>query len=305
MSTQSKTKMPKTKMHVAFSVADCHAHCAEWRAAGETIALVPTMGALHEGHLALIRTAKTLADHVVVSIFVNPLQFTATDDFLNYPRVMTGDLDHCEALGVDIVFTPSDKEMYPDNEELTKVVPPAELTDRLCGLSRPGHFTGVATVVAKLFHIVEPHKAIFGEKDAQQLAVIRRLVRDLDIPVEIVPHKTVRDDKGLALSSRNRRLQTPAEIEASYALSAVLNRAAEKINAGATDPKTVFAQSLDETLSSLSNDAKKLVDPDYLEAVDAATFDPVATLRPGVKLLIAARIRTATGDVRLIDNRNA
>lgn len=297
----------QSKIHVAFSVADCHAQCAAWRQAGETIAFVPTMGALHEGHLALIQTAKTLARHVVVSIFINPLQFTSANDFENYPRLMTSDLDHCEALGVDIVFTPSEKEMYPDAEDIetTRIVPPAELTDRLCGLARPGHFTGVATVVAKLFEIIQPHYAIFGEKDAQQLAVIQRLVRDLNMPVDIVPHATVRDDRGLALSSRNRRLESPAEIEASYALSRILKRAAEKILAGESDATTVFKNATEETLADLSGGARASFDLEYLEAADAETFAPVTELRSGVKLLIAANVRTQkTGDVRLIDNLN-
>ena len=263
------------------------------------------MGALHEGHLSLIRSASRLANRTVVSIFVNPLQFSSSEDLLNYPRVMNSDLDACEALGVDIVFTPSEQEMYPPNEEVTKVVPPAELTDRLCGLFRPGHFTGVATVVSKLFNIVQPHYAVFGEKDAQQLAVIKHMVRDLNLPVEIVSHLTVRDEHGLALSSRNRRLQLPEEIEASYAVSGILNCAVQKIKSGETNPVQTFSAAMEEVFQTLSPAARGLFDLEYLEAVDAETFDPLFELRPGAKILIAANVRTqTTGDVRLIDNLN-
>jgi len=171
----------------------------------ETIALVPTMGALHRGHLALIAKAKELEDRAVVSIFVNPLQFGPNEDFNRYPRTLEADLAACAELGVDAVFIPSVEEMYPQGQEhLVQVVPPESLTGFLCGKYRPGHFTGVATVVLKLFNIIQPDVAVFGEKDAQQLTVIKRMVRDLNLPVDIVGHPTLREESGLVMSSRNK-----------------------------------------------------------------------------------------------------
>jgi pantoate--beta-alanine ligase len=191
------------------------------RATGRIIGLTPTMGALHAGHGALIERARTESDVVVVSIFVNPIQFDRPDDYAAYRIDLPGDLEYCGKLGADVVFAPAPGEMYP--EPPSTFVEVSGVSEHLCGAFRPGHFRGVATVVAKLFHIVEPHRAYFGEKDAQQLAVIRRMAADLNIPVEIVPVATVREPDGLAMSSRNRRL-TPAERQAAPCCSARCER---------------------------------------------------------------------------------
>jgi pantoate--beta-alanine ligase len=266
---------------------------------GKSIALVPTMGALHEGHVALIRRARMIADVVVVSIFVNPLQFGPSEDLNRYPRPIEQDMALCQELGVDVVFHPTVETMYPDGlQDVTTVVPPSALTDRLCGAHRPGHFTGVATVVLKLFNIIRPTMAVFGEKDAQQLAVIRKMVRDLHLPVEIVAHPTVREEGGLALSSRNRYLQTEDERHAALTLSAILNRVREKAgSAGSRSVAEILAEAQQEILSTL-NGRGELLRIQYLEAVDRETFASVKTLEKGAKILIAAYV----GNVRLIDN---
>lgn len=276
---------------------------AQWQE--QTIALVPTMGALHEGHAALIRQARILADKVVVSIFVNPLQFGPSEDLSRYPRPLDADLALCESLGVDVVFHPTVEVMYPEGmSNVTKVIPPASLTDSLCGAYRPGHFTGVATVVLKLFNVLRPTLAIFGEKDAQQLAVIRKMVKDLHVPVEIVGHPIIREANGLALSSRNRYLSMDAEKQAALALIRILQRVAKQAKqANALDAQAILAQSSQQVVSEMQSEIPEMNHPDffriqYLEAVDAGTFVPAKTLKPGVKLLIAAYVK----DVRLIDN---
>src|SRR5580698_4027552 len=193
------------------------------------VGLVPTMGALHRGHAALLDIARRENDFVVVSIFVNPIQFDRAEDLEKYPRTMEEDLRVCESCGVDLVFAPSDGDLYP-REQLT-FVESSVLSAGLCGAHRPGHFRGVATVVLKLLNIVQPDRACFGEKDAQQLAVIRRMVRDLNLPVEIVGVPTVREPDGLALSSRNRRL-SPAERSIAPVLYRALRAVAVRIEAG-------------------------------------------------------------------------
>lgn len=264
---------------------------------GRRIALVPTMGALHEGHAALIRHARKLGDIVIVSIFVNPLQFGPKEDFSRYPRPIEADLLLCRELGVDLVFQPTVETMYPDGlETVTTVVPPASLTDNLCGEFRPGHFTGVATVVLKLLNIIRPHWAVFGEKDAQQLMVIHKMVRDLQLPVEIVAHPTVRDESGLALSSRNRYLQTEAERTAALSLYKILQTAKTWV-AEAQAPLPA-AETLAAITEDVLNGTRDQVRIQYLQAVDNQTFHPADTLKPGTRLLIAAHV----GNVRLIDN---
>lgn len=276
-----------------------------WRSglsSGQKVVLVPTMGALHDGHMALVKRAKAIGDKVIVSIFVNPLQFRPSEDFNQYPRPLAADMAKCEAVGVDAVFLPTDADMYPEGREhVTRVIPPASLIQQLCGQSRPGHFEGVATVVMKLFQLVQPTHAVFGEKDAQQLAVIQQMVRDLNIPVEIVPHATVRNASGLALSSRNQYLDTPEKQAAALLLWRVLTGIAEHYQA---DPlqeqlaKVVMDRVYQNTRAEMGLTQVDWVTLDYLEAVDKETFLPALHLNEKTKVLMAVKI----GEVRLIDN---
>ncbi|WP_084958777.1 pantoate--beta-alanine ligase [Thermoactinospora rubra] len=255
------------------------------KARGEgRVALVPTMGALHEGHRSLIRLAKEHADQVVVSIFVNPLQFGPNEDFSRYPRTFDADLEVCAAEGVGVVFAPSAEEMYPPDRQVS--VSAGHMGTIVEGAFRPGHFDGVLTVVLKLFNLVQPDVAVFGQKDAQQLALIRRMVADLDVPVEIVGAPTVREPDGLALSSRNRYL-SPQEREIALALSRAL-RAGEAERA----PSAVLAAAravLER--APLQVDYCVLVDPATFAEVDDSYYGPAV-------LAVAARV----GTTRLIDN---
>jgi pantoate--beta-alanine ligase len=268
-----------------------------WRAAGETIAFVPTMGALHEGHLSLVRTARDLGDRVLVSIFVNPTQFNQASDLSAYPRTPERDAELLEELGCDLLYLPTEEDLYPagPSGETTWVVPEGA-AEGLEGEHRPGHFRGVATVVLKLFHQVRPDLAVFGEKDAQQLAVIRQMVRDLFVPVEIVAGATVREEDGLAMSSRNVRLGEAGgeDREAALVLSRALRAGAEAAevagNGGDADAvRTAMRRVLE---------AEPRARIDYAEVVDAETFRPVDRLPAEVILPLAVRI----GEVRLIDN---
>jgi len=260
------------------------------RAVGERIALVPTMGALHEGHLALVAEARRRADRVVVSIFVNPIQFDRREDFERYPRTLEDDAARCAAAGVDAVYAPSAAAMYP--EGFATAVEVARLTDPLCGANRPGHFRGVTTVVTKLFHAVRPHVAVFGEKDWQQLAVVRRMTSDLDFGIDVVGVPTVREVDGLALSSRNRRL-APEERTAARCVPRALDAAADMAATGETRPAMLVGRVKMEiaTESSARLEYAELRDPETLEEV--AEFDSPALL--GVAVWV--------GGVRLIDNR--
>jgi pantoate--beta-alanine ligase len=258
------------------------------RAAGKTVALVPTLGALHDGHLAHVARARELADVVVVSIFVNPLQFGANEDLDKYPRDLDGDLARLEPFDVDYVFAPTAAEMYPDGGTQVKVTggPVASLLE---GRSRPGHFDGVLTVVAKLLQIVQPQHVTFGQKDAQQLFLVQRMVRDLNIPVKVDVIETVREADGVAMSSRNRYLG-PNERKAARALSRAIEAAQSASDRG-IDTVLAAAQSvlMDE----------KLVTLDYLKVVDPKTFLPVDDgYRGPARVLIAAKV----GPARLIDN---
>ncbi|MGD2115692.1 MAG: pantoate--beta-alanine ligase [Acidobacteriota bacterium] len=265
-----------------------------WRAAGETIAFVPTMGALHEGHLSLVRTARERADRVVVSIFVNPTQFDQASDLSAYPRTPERDAELLEACGCDLLYLPTEQDLYPEGSA-TWVVPEGA-AEGLEGAHRPGHFRGVATVVLKLFHQVRPDLAVFGEKDAQQLAVIRQMARDLFLPVEIVAGETVREEDGLAMSSRNVRLGPAGggDREAALVLSRALRagvEAAERAGEGG-DAGAVRA-AMRRVLK-----AEPRARVDYAEVVDARTFRHVDRLSAEVILPLAVRI----GEVRLIDN---
>ena len=262
---------------------------ADWN---RPVALVPTMGALHAGHLALIDHARQAAGGdgvVVVSIFVNPLQFGPAEDLSKYPRPLERDLALCQERGVDIVFHPDAAEMYPGGHSVT--VNETLLSSGLCGGSRPGHFSGVCTVVAKLFNLARPKAAVFGRKDYQQLAVIRRMVSDLNFPVEIVPADTVREPDGLALSSRNVYLSAEERAQAP-ALRRALRRAGEKVKAGERDAGQVRA-TLEKELASAP-----LARIDYVEIVDAETLQPVSRIDQPTLLALAAFF----GRTRLIDN---
>lgn len=273
---------------VIETIADIRSRLTDLAGDGRRIALVPTLGALHEGHLAHVARARELADVVVVSVFVNPLQFGANEDLAKYPRDLSGDLAQLEPHDVDFVFAPTVAEMYPDGGTQVKVTggPVASLFE---GRSRPGHFDGVLTVVAKLLQIVRPDVVTFGQKDAQQLFLVQRMVRDLNIPVRVEVIETVREADGVAMSSRNRYLG-PSERAAARALSRALE-AAQSAGDRGIDSVLAAAQSvlMDE----------KLVTLDYLKVVDPKTFLPVDDgYRGPARVLVAAKV----GPARLIDN---
>jgi len=262
---------------------------ARVRRMGATVGFVPTMGALHEGHGRLIDQARRETDCVVVSVFVNPIQFDRKDDLEKYPRNLDADLKFCTERRADLVFAPSVEEMY--REEPKTFVEVRGVSDGLCGAFRPGHFRGVATVVLKLFNIVEPDRAYFGEKDAQQLAVIRRMARDLNLAVEIVPVATVRESDGLALSSRNQRL-SPEERRIAPVLFQALLVAQKYIAAGETDPGAVKAA------AQAVLERQPAVRLEYLEIVDPDEMQPVVRINGPVRVAAAAWL----GSTRLIDN---
>ena len=265
------------------------AACEAARGAGRTVGLVPTMGAFHGGHRSLMRRARAERDLVVVSIFVNPLQFGDPGDLERYPRDETADLKIAEAEDADLVFAPGVDAMYPNGEPAV-TVDAGPLGERLEGAARPGHFRGVATVVAKLLSAVGPCAAYFGEKDAQQLAVIRAMVRDLSMPVDVRCCPVVRDPDGLALSSRNRLL-TAEQREAAPCLFLALSSAAELARAGERDATVLVAAMAREI------GATPQARIEYVAIVDDATFEEVGTIAPSCRALVAARF----GDVRLID----
>jgi pantoate--beta-alanine ligase len=272
------------------TIAELRAECDRARAQGNRVGLVPTMGFLHEGHRSLMRAARAASDFVVVTIFVNPLQFGADEDLDRYPRDLTGDLSACDQEGVDAVFAPSVAEMYPSGRPLTSVHVDG-LTNDLCGAARPTHFDGVGTVVTKLFAIAGPCSAFFGQKDAQQLAVIARLVEDLNLPVNVVGCSIVREADGLALSSRNAYLSA-GQRAAALVLSHALAAAARATCVGERD-----AAALVDLIRGIV--AKEpAVALEYVEVRTARELTPVATLDGDVLVALAARV----GDTRLIDN---
>ena len=272
------------------TIAGTLADCERARAGGRTVGLVPTMGAFHEGHLSLIRRARAERDHVVVSIFVNPLQFGDPADLAAYPRREQTDMEAAERESVDVVFAPSLDEMVPRDEQRV-TVDPGPLGERFEGATRPGHFRGVLTIVSVLFNAVGPSAAYFGEKDAQQLALVRRMVRDLAFPVEIVGCPTEREPDGLAMSSRNERL-TPEQREAAGCLFLALSEAAELARVGERDASKLIAAMAREI------GATPLAKLDYVAVVDEASFEPVERIDGPARALVAARF----GEVRLIDN---
>jgi pantoate--beta-alanine ligase len=278
-------------------VAELRAYLDAARGHGRTVGFVPTMGAFHAGHRSLMRAARAAHDTVVVSLFVNPLQFGPTEDLDRYPRDLEGDLAAAAAEGVDVVFAPPVEEMYPGTDGFPDGAPPLTtvsvtgLTGGLCGSARPGHFDGVATVVTKLFSIVGPSTAYFGKKDAQQLAVVRRMAADLCLPVEVVGCPLVREADGLAMSSRNRNL-SPAEREAATVIYRGLQSGAEVVIAGERD-----AGKLRRVVANVLT-TEPLMRLEYVEVVAADTLAPLEGLDGEVLLAVAAGV----GDVRLIDN---
>lgn len=280
-------------MQILQTIKETRQACATARAAAPkpiTIGLVPTMGALHEGHLSLIRAAKNQCDIVVATIFVNPTQFGPNEDFSRYPRTFSSDCALLEAEGVDILFAPSVEEMYPTGTFGTFIEVP-RISDRLDGHSRAGHFRGVATVVAKLFHCVSPDLAYFGQKDAAQVAVLRAMVHDLNFPVNLIVCPTVRDADGLALSSRNQYL-SPEERTQALMLSQSLASATDAASKGIYESSQLKSSILRYLESS------PVVKIDYVEIVDPTTLEPVPDIRGGALIAVAAWL----GKTRLIDN---
>ncbi|MDD3436251.1 MAG: pantoate--beta-alanine ligase [Candidatus Gastranaerophilales bacterium] len=288
-------------------IADIRKEVLQWKKEGLSVGLVPTMGALHQGHLSLIKQSLKKCDRTVVSVFVNPIQFGPAEDLDKYPRTLEADLELCKNAGVDIVFAPSQNEMYENtphpnpppqggreqsrlsNDFFTYVIPPFFYTDKLCGKSRPGHFDGVCTVVMKLFNIVQPDYAFFGQKDAQQLVIIRKMVQDLNIPIEIVSCPIVRDENGLALSSRNQYLSEEGRKQA-LVLNKILTNIRACYNKGIQDVKA-----LGETAFAFLNEHHEL---EYLEFVDKNTLENKTKADDDTLVLIAVK----TDNVRLIDN---
>ena len=277
------------RMRVIRTVAELRGWSREARRYGRSIGLVPTMGALHEGHLSLVRAAKAGCDVVAASIFVNPTQFGPNEDFSKYPRTWDADYALLEAEGVDVIFAPAPEEIYRTGA--ATFVEVAGLSDRLDGASRPGHFRGVATVVAKLFIAAEPDRAYFGQKDAAQVAVLRRMVADLDLPVELAVQPIVREPDGLALSSRNRYLSAEERRQA-LALSQALRVAQELAGSG----ERRSAELIEAARQPFASEPAIRVD--YIAAVNWATLEPVDALVPGTLFAVAAFV----GATRLIDN---
>jgi pantoate--beta-alanine ligase len=275
-------------MRIVRTVAELREALAAERAAGSGVGLVPTMGYFHEGHLSLMRKARADHDVVVVSLFINPAQFGPGEDLDAYPRDEDRDAELAEAEGVDLLFAPSVEELYPEGFETTVRI--GGLTSVMCGASRPGHFDGVATVVTKLFNLVQPDAAYFGQKDAQQALVIRKLVRDLDIPVRVEVCPTVREPDGLALSSRNAYL-SPDERERALSLNRALRAAEGTVAAGEVDAAAVLAAARHEL-------DEAGIEPEYLELRSYEDLSPVERVNGSTLLAVAARV----GRARLIDN---
>jgi pantoate--beta-alanine ligase len=276
-------------MIIARTIAEVRAAVSRLRQEGRCIGFVPTMGALHAGHLSLVRATKAHCNAVVASIFVNPTQFAPGEDFDKYPRTFETDRALFESEGVDVLFAPEAAEMYP--EGATTIVAVEEIQDRLDGQSRPGHFRGVATIVAKLFHIVEPDHAFFGQKDAAQVAVLRRMVRDLNFNLELVVCPTAREPDGLAMSSRNRYL-SPEQRQSALVLSRALRRIEAKIAAGVIEAQPL----LDAGLAVLAEEPD--IRLDYFRVVNPDTLKDVANVSAGALVAVAAFV----GPTRLIDN---
>lgn len=276
-------------MRMVHTIKETREQIREWKSKGYSIGFVPTMGYLHEGHMSLIERAKKDNDRVVISIFVNPIQFGPNEDLASYPRDIERDFKICEAAGGDLIFNPSAEEMYFD--DFATFVDVSNLTEGLCGKKRPGHFKGVCTVVSKLFNIVMPHRAYFGEKDAQQLAVIKRMVRDLNMNLEIVPCPIIREEDGLAKSSRNTYLSSE-ERKAALVLSRALNLAKESLSQGQRNGEKIKTLIIEEISK------EPLARIDYIEVVDSLSLQRVSVVEKDILVAIAVFI----GKTRLIDN---
>ena len=279
---------------LVHTIKEVREQVKQWKKEGLTVGLVPTMGALHNGHLSLIKKAVEKCDKVVVSVFVNPIQFCPGEDLDKYPRTLEADKKLCEDNGVSIVFAPTPTEMYGEgqmrtNDFLTYVIPPFFYVNKLCGKSRVGHFDGVCTVVNKLFNIVQPDYAFFGQKDAQQLIIIKKMVKDLNIPVEIIPCPIVRENSGLALSSRNKYL-SEEDKKYALALSQILNNIKLCYKKGITD-----VEALKETAYKFLNEHHEL---EYLEFMNEDNLDETKKADDKTRVFIACKV----GGVRLIDN---
>jgi pantoate--beta-alanine ligase len=272
------------------SIDDVRAAIHAWREAGDRVALVPTMGNLHKGHLSLAEIASQHAEHVIVSVFVNPTQFGPNEDYEDYPRTLETDARKLSRAGVDILFAPAVNEMYPSGSEHSTEVMVPELSAELCGVDRPGHFTGVTSVVCRLFNICTPDVAVFGQKDLQQLVILRRMVADLHLPIELLVGPTVREKSGLAMSSRNGKLDDVQKEQAAI-LCRALERAADTLRAGNGDAAAI-------ELAALAEIESAGLAPEYfaVRALDDLSLPTAATGRLAV--LTAARL----GSVRLIDN---
>lgn len=276
-------------MQIMATIKEVRAQVKAWRKEGCSVGLVPTMGYLHEGHGSLISRAREENDKVVVSIFVNPMQFGPGEDLESYPRDLDKDSAYCESLGADLIFHPEPEEMYTDG--FCSYVDMSVLTEELCGISRPVHFRGVCTVVSKLFHIVQPDRAYFGQKDAQQLAVIKRMVQDLNMDLEIVGCPIVREADGLAKSSRNTYL-SEAERQAALVLSKAVRLGQKLVAEGETDAKKVVSG-----MRALI-EKEPLARIDYVKAVDGLTMQQIDTVKAPMLVALAVYI----GKTRLIDN---
>ncbi len=279
-------------MKLVQDPAEIAALAAGWRGQGLKIALVPTMGWFHAGHLALMRRARQSADRVVVSLFVNPIQFGPGEDLAAYPRDLQRDSELAAGVGVDVLYAPSATDMYPAGFQTTIHV--AELGRGLCGASRPGHFDGVCTVVMKLLQQTQPHQAIFGEKDFQQLAVTRRMVRDLDLPVQIVSHPTVREASGLAMSSRNSYLTEGEKGQALCLYRAILFARAKVKGAAQPLSAALLCSEIERNISQVPGCVV-----DYVEIVDADSLERCETVNENSRLIMAIKVHER---VRLIDN---
>ncbi|MCH4293160.1 pantoate--beta-alanine ligase [Shewanella sp. 3B26] len=276
-------------MYTTAVIAEIRAQVRAWRAKGETVAFVPTMGNLHAGHITLVKEAKRRADHVVASIFVNPMQFGKNEDLDAYPRTLADDQAGLISAGCELLFTPTPDIIYPKGLDAQTFVEVPGISDELCGASRPGHFRGVATIVLKLFNIVQPDIALFGRKDFQQLLVIRTMVEDLSLPLEIIGVETVREPSGLAMSSRNGYLSADEKHRAA-ALKAALDTLASQISSGG------------QISEAIDGANQRLIDagfrPDYLEVRSATTLAPATDADKELVVLAAAYM----GKARLIDN---
>jgi len=276
-------------MEIIDSIARMKERSDELIRCGKSIAFVPTMGFLHDGHLELMRIGRKQANVLVISIFVNPTQFGPAEDFGEYPRDMEGDLSKAKRVGVDFVFIPSLEEMYPDGFQTHVAV--EKITKYLCGISRPGHFQGVTTVVSKLFHIIKPHLAIFGQKDFQQLTVIKRMVKDLNMDIEVIGIPTVRESDGLAMSSRNHYL-SPEQRRSALSLKKSLDMAHHMCSQGEKDA-TKIKKAMEKLILSFP-----FTEIDYVAICDPITMEDIDTLEEQSLVALAVRV----GKTRLIDN---